>query len=76
MSLAERAETRKSKITLNSVRLNSNMNNPYTEHLSASDSWELLARISKNSFFLCTGKIAPDFVDKTIVKVFQRKKCI
>ena len=42
--------------------------------LSPLESWELLARISKESWFLQTGTVAPDHLDKSKVTIFQRDK--
>ena len=36
------------------------------------ESWELLARISKESWFLETGQVAPTFLDKSQMRILRR----
>jgi hypothetical protein len=49
--------------------LYSKNNHSFHIGLSPLESWELLARISKESWYLETGQIAPNFLDKNQVRI-------
>jgi hypothetical protein len=38
-------------------------------NLSIKEAWELVARLSKDGWFMQTGKKAPNFLDKTKIKI-------
>jgi len=66
-----RAE-RLNSITVTKTSLYDKNNHSFHIGLSPLESWELLARISKESWFLQTGRKAPDFLDKTKVRILVR----
>ncbi len=69
-------EIRKAKrlqtIVVNKTSLYSDDNSALHIGLSALESWELLAKISQDSWFLETGKVAPLSLDKSKVKIFTK----
>ena len=70
----KRREKRLKTLTVNKTSLYSKDNNSFHIGLSPLDSWELLARISKESWYLETGQKAPTFLDKAKVRILQRNK--
>ena len=70
MELKKRRKLKNMKIS--KVSLHSEDHHSFHIDLSPLESWELLARISKETWYLETGKPAPDFLDKTQVRIFQR----
>ena len=74
-TLKERAEQRKQNATVNKVSLKSKEHHSFHFHLSDEESFELLAKMSKEAYFETTGTVAFDFVDKTRVrKISLRQK--
>jgi hypothetical protein len=69
----KRREKRLKNIKVKKISLYSEQNSSFCVELSPLESWELLARISKESWFLETGTLAPDILDKTKVQIFTRK---
>jgi len=67
-TLEERAAQRKKSATVKKVSLKSDMHHSFHFHLSDEESFELLAKLSKEAYFQHTGTVALDFVDKTKVK--------
>ena len=61
-------------LKVNKTSLYSKDNNNFHIGLSPLDSWELLARISKESWYLETGQKALTFLDKSQVRILQRNK--
>lgn len=59
-------------IVVNKTSLHSGEDSALHIGLSPLESWELLARISKESWFLETGRVAPKYLDKSQVTIFQR----
>lgn len=73
----ERREERLKNIKVKKLSLHSKENHSFHIGLSALESWELLSKISKESWFLETGQKAPDCVDKTVVKILSKEReCI
>ena len=70
----KRREKRLKTLTVNKTSLYSKDNNSFHIGLSPLNSWELLARISNESWYLETGKEAPTFLDKAKVRILQRNK--
>lgn len=67
-SMLERAESRKKNITFKKIALHSREHNSFHTHLSIKNSWELLAKLSKESWIDKMGTIPDDRVDKSIYK--------
>lgn len=66
--LEQRAAKRKQKITLKKLDLHSIEHNSCHTHLNAKQSWELLAKLSQESWIEKTGKIPSNTVDKSIYR--------
>jgi len=60
-------------IKVNKISLHSSDNHSFHIGLSPLESWELLARISKEAWYLETGKKAPSSLDKNKVQIFTRQ---
>jgi len=73
-SMQERAELRRTKITLNRVYLHSQEHHSFHTHLNTNDAWELLARLSQEAWIEKTGIIADNIVDKSIYKFISPKQ--
>ncbi len=65
----ERRAKRLKKMKVTKTTLYSKNNHSFHIGLSPLESWELLARISKESWYLETGQIAPNFLDKNQVRI-------
>lgn len=65
----KRREERLKIIKINKTTLYSEDNNSFHIGLSPLESWELLARISKESWYLETGQIAPSSLDKSKIRI-------
>ena len=70
-------EKRRAK-RLNSIRISktslySSENNSFHTELSPLESWELLARISKESWYLETNQHAPNSLDKSKIRIFTKE---
>lgn len=70
--ILKRALERKNRITVNQVDAKSELNNSFTKFLSPLDSWELLAKISNEMYFLQTGIKPDNRVDKAVVNIVQK----
>ena len=73
-TMAERAAQRRKKATLNIVSLHSNDHHSFHLHLSLKDSWELLAKMSQDTWREETGQTPPSRVDKSIYKFISQRK--
>lgn len=60
-------------IQVKKTSLYSKENSSFHIGLSPMESWELLARISKESWYLETGEKAPDVLDKSKIRIFRRE---
>lgn len=67
-SLQERAAARSKSITLQKVALHSENHHSFHIGLDTKESWELLARLSKEAWFEQTGQMPPSRVDKSLGK--------
>lgn len=67
-TLQERAAQRKQSATVVKVHLKSDEHHSFHFHLNDEESFELLAKLSKEAYFEKTGMLAPSFVDKTKVR--------
>jgi len=67
-TLEERAAQRKKMATVQKVSLKNDTHHSFHFHLSDEESFELLAKLSKEAYFEQTGIMAPAFVDKASVK--------
>ena len=72
MNFEQRRKERQKNIKVNFTTLHSKDNNAFHTNLSLIEAWELLAKISKESYFLQTGQKAPNFVDKNRVIIKKR----
>ena len=72
MNFEQRRKERQKNIKINFTTLHSEDNNAFHTNLSLIEAWELLAKISKESFFLQTGEKASNFVDKSKVIIKKR----
>lgn len=61
------------RMKVKKIDLHSCENNGLHIGLTPLESWELLAKISKESWFIETGIIAPNKLDKTKVKIIKLK---
>jgi len=66
---AERLKT----IKVNKISLHSSDNHSFHVGLSPIESWELLSRMSKEAWYLETGKKAPTSLNKSKVRIFTRQ---
>lgn len=67
-TMQERALQRRNNITLTKVDLHSSLHNSFHTHLDTKSAWELLAKLSQETWREQTGEIAPKHVDKSIVR--------
>jgi hypothetical protein len=70
--ILKRAASRKRLLSVNQVDLSAQGDNTLTPSLSPIEAWELLAKISREMYYLQTGKITDSRVDKSIVNILQR----
>ena len=68
----KRRQQRLNSIKVTKTTLYAKDNHSFHIHLSPRESWELLARISKESWFLETGQVAPTFLDKSQMRILRR----
>jgi hypothetical protein len=71
--IMKRSRQRASKITMQQVNT-SDSNSLVLNALSPLESWELVAKIAREMYFLSTNKIPTSRVDKSIVKIVQNIK--
>jgi len=69
----KRREQRLKNIKVEKTSLHSNDNHSFCLDLSPLEAWELLAKISKEMWFIQTGQIAPTRVDKSQVRILTRE---
>lgn len=67
-TIEQRAEARRKKITLKKLNLHSSEHNSFHPTLSVAKAWELLTRLSQESWIEKTGQFPPSRVDKSIYK--------
>jgi hypothetical protein len=73
----KRKQNRLNNTQVNKTSLHATEHDSFHIGLSDMESWELLSKISKESWFLKTGQKMPNRLDKSIVKVFSREsECI
>ncbi len=68
----KRRAKRLGNITVQKIELKSEKNSAFHFDLTPLESWELLAKISKEAWFLESGQKAPDKLDKTKIKIIHR----
>lgn len=68
---ALRAEKRRELATINVEKLHSKTHNSFHCHLDLKDSWELLAKLSKERWIEETGEKPPLRVDKSQYRVIS-----
>ena len=71
-SREERRKKRQQNIKITKTTLYSKENSAFTTHLTVLESWELLAKISKESWYLETGKKAPNSLDKSKILILVK----
>lgn len=69
--MRERAEARKKIATVTKIDLRSKEHDSFHERLDVKDAWNLLAKISKEAWFLQTGLEAPHRVDKSVYRLIK-----
>ena len=69
----KRRAKRLGNMRISKTSLYSTDNNSFHIGLSALESWELLARISKESWYLETNQKAPNSLDKSKIRIFTRE---
>ncbi|HFU76960.1 MAG TPA: hypothetical protein ENK68_00460 [Epsilonproteobacteria bacterium] len=67
-SMQERAAMRRKTLTVQKVALHSDEHHSFHIGLNVKDSWELLARLSKEAWIEQTGRLSSSRVDKSICK--------
>ena len=67
-TMQERALQRRDSITFTKVDMHSSLHHSFHAHLDTKSAWELLAKISQEAWKEQTGKIAPTYVDKSVVR--------
>ncbi len=73
LSMEERAQERRKKSTLTKVGLHDKAHHSFHLHLNTEQAWELLARLSKESWIAETGEIPPERVNKSICRLIVKK---
>ena len=69
----KRREERLKRMQVQKTSLYSDANNSFTQGLSPSEAWELVAKISREMWFMQTGQKAPNKIDKQQVKITIRE---
>ncbi len=69
----KRREQRLKTMQVKKIFLHSEENSSFCTNLSPLESWELLAKISRELWFLETGKLAPNRLDKSQIRIFTRE---
>ncbi|HFU77891.1 MAG TPA: hypothetical protein ENK68_05250 [Epsilonproteobacteria bacterium] len=67
-SMQERAAMRRKTLTIQKVALHSDEHHSFHIGLNVKDSWELLARLSKEAWIEQTDRLPSSRVDKSICK--------
>jgi hypothetical protein len=67
----KRRAQRLKTLQVSKTSLHSSDSNSFHIGLSPLESWELLSRISKESWYLETAQVAPDFLDKSKVRILR-----
>jgi hypothetical protein len=73
-AIVERAKRRSQMIQVTQIDLKSDANHSLTPSLSPIDAWEMVAKLSKEFYFLHTGIHPSDRVDKTVVHITQQER--
>jgi hypothetical protein len=71
-TLQERAIKRRKSTTFLKVSLHSVWHHSFHIHLDVKDAWELLARLSKESWIEKTGRIPASHVDKSVYRFITK----
>ncbi|MEA2091571.1 MAG: hypothetical protein U9O83_04290 [Campylobacterota bacterium] len=66
--MKERADARRKIITIQKFNLHSSLHHSFHLHLNLKDSWELLAKLSREAWIEKTGKEPALRVDKSICR--------
>ncbi len=72
-TIQERTKLRRKNITFQKIDLHSPNYNSFHTHLDTKNSWELLAKLSQESWIEETGVIPINRVDKSIYKFIKLK---
>lgn len=72
--LEKRAEARRQKVTIQKIKLHSEEHHSFHIHLNTKQSWELLAKLSKEAWIEQTGNIPSNRVDKSIYRFVSLDK--
>jgi len=70
----KRRAKRLKNIKVTKTTLHTENNHTFHINLSPIESWELLARISKESWYLETNKVAPTSLDKSKMRILVKGK--
>lgn len=73
-AILERAQHRAKMIHITQMDLKSDKNHSLTPFLSPLAAWEMVAKLSRELYFLHTGIQPSNHVDKTIVQILQRER--
>ncbi len=73
-AILERAKRRAQMIHITQIDLKSDANHSLTPFLSPIDAWEMVAKLSREFYFLHTGIQPSDRVDKTVVHISQHER--
>ena len=69
----KRRAQRLKTIKVTKTSLHAKEHDSFHTGLSALESWELLAKISKESWYLETGQMPPASLDKNKIRIFTRE---
>jgi hypothetical protein len=70
----QRRKERQKTITVVKTSLYSDRNNSFSSHLTPMQSWELVMRISRETWSIQNGQDFPERLDKTHVRILSGKK--
>jgi hypothetical protein len=66
--ILKRSKERKGRISVEIIDMKSDKNSSFIEFSSLEESWEMLAKISKENYFLQTGKKPENRTDKSVCR--------
>lgn len=69
----KRREARLQTIQVNTMPLHSTNNHAFHLNLSTQESWELLMRVSKESWFIETGEKASERLDRSVMRIVSKR---
>ncbi len=72
-AILERSKMRKTSMSVTQINAKSDSNNSLTHFLSPLESWEMIAKISRDLYLLEFNQQPSDHIDKKVLRIVTKK---